>query len=651
MRQLPRSLDPLPDESLPGFLLRLSCRLEQAPAEIAAVTGLVPGRIMGSGLLLAIPAAVIGPFSTAARLSPGESRSLTLSSLGGRYPPLDLAAGGRTRQAQGATGLIRWVFTGSSRYCPECLSASGAPAGSLYGGSWRRTWRLPVTVACERHGRLLEHLCPECRAPAHDTARAGLIPRPGDVLHPAQCRAPGPHARKVSSRLRLACGARLDDAAVSSGRRPASRAVLTLQKRLSSMFGLSEAPAEGGYGREEVSRRLQDLRAVGCLITMTWPLARPFMPADPVLAAAFDRHVAGQQEDIEKRRRQGHRVHALALYDTPPLDAAACAGLLLAADALLRTEPARGDIGALVTAAYPASALGTFFEDIRGFCTAGLRDTISAEMSRLHPPDQRGAISHLRKKPAAAKPARDGWTSYHLRHGHLVVRPQGDCRFDHRHVPQHLPGSWAASHFSGADGIYPRHLHITAAVRLVQMSSGGSHAAAGEKLGIPHRTVTAAVHSVRVWTRDLDNSLRFTAAVRAFADQLNASDCLTDYANRRARLAGWIIPPSEWKQAAAQIAAATGLSQARAASERRRRLFSGLAGAAATSGDPLLAPLVLTEPRGAGLLRQDLSQVRYQARARPGQTAASLAMVAQDYGASLGRAADAAAAAHSRLAE
>ena len=41
---LPRSLDPLPDESLPGYLLRLAHRLGLAPARIMQLTGLTAGR-------------------------------------------------------------------------------------------------------------------------------------------------------------------------------------------------------------------------------------------------------------------------------------------------------------------------------------------------------------------------------------------------------------------------------------------------------------------------------------------------------------------------------------------------------------------------------------------------------------------------------
>src|SRR6266508_4985161 len=39
-RPLPRSLDPLADESLPGFLLRLAYRLGISPARLVTLTGL-----------------------------------------------------------------------------------------------------------------------------------------------------------------------------------------------------------------------------------------------------------------------------------------------------------------------------------------------------------------------------------------------------------------------------------------------------------------------------------------------------------------------------------------------------------------------------------------------------------------------------------
>jgi hypothetical protein len=638
VRPLPRSLDPLADESLPGFLLRLSHRLEQPPAEIAAATGLTHDRIIPASLLLALPPGAAGQFAEAARLSGAEASSLTLGSLGRRYPPLDLAADGRMRQAQGATGLTRWVFTRSARYCPECLSGSGTPVETRHGGSWRKTWRLPVTMACLQHQRLLEHLCPGCGGPVHHTTGEGLILQPGAVLHPAQCRASQPGA---------ACGVRLDQARHVPARQPASHLILDLQRHLAGMFGPGEETA-----RQHAGRHLQDLRMLSGLITMTWPLALPLMPGEPALSGAFNRHAANQQREIEERRRQGLRTQALARHDTPPLDAAACAGLLLTASALLRPRPARGDIGTLVAAAFPSTEWHTFFDRVAEFCSPGLRETIEAAMSRVRPPSRRGENSRLLKKPPRPprprpQPAVDAWTAYHLRKGHLVIRPQGDCQFDYRHVPQHLPGAWIDARFSDVPARHFRYLNTVAAIRLVQMSSGGSHATAGEQLGIPSGTVSHAVHHVRVWTRDPANSERFTAAVREFADHLNHSASLVDYARRRAQLAEWIIPPDDWKQVSAQIAATPGLKQAGRASQRRRALFSVLAWAAATSGEPVLAPLVRAAPGGASQLRQDIAQARYHARARPTQFPAALARAAESYGANLAAAIDSATAAPS----
>jgi hypothetical protein len=72
---LPRSLDPLPGEALPGYLLRLAHRLEQPPIRIAAITGLttartvqIPGRF-----LLQLSAAEASRFCRACRLTPQET--------------------------------------------------------------------------------------------------------------------------------------------------------------------------------------------------------------------------------------------------------------------------------------------------------------------------------------------------------------------------------------------------------------------------------------------------------------------------------------------------------------------------------------------------------------------------------------------------
>jgi hypothetical protein len=89
-RPLPRSLVPLPGESLPGFLLRLSCRLNQPPARIAELTGLKSGGVRASQapaiLVSGIPATALPVFTRMTRLTGSQAAQLGLAAWHERYP-------------------------------------------------------------------------------------------------------------------------------------------------------------------------------------------------------------------------------------------------------------------------------------------------------------------------------------------------------------------------------------------------------------------------------------------------------------------------------------------------------------------------------------------------------------------------------------
>ncbi|MGR8007515.1 TniQ family protein [Streptomyces hypolithicus] len=71
---LPRSLQPLPDESLPGFLLRLTHRLDLTPHQVARRVGLItpddPHAKVPASHLLMIQSARLDAFAEATRMTP-----------------------------------------------------------------------------------------------------------------------------------------------------------------------------------------------------------------------------------------------------------------------------------------------------------------------------------------------------------------------------------------------------------------------------------------------------------------------------------------------------------------------------------------------------------------------------------------------------
>lgn len=120
-RPLGRSLDPLPGESLNGFLLRLSRRLRLSPVRLARLAAIISssGTSLSRRLLLDLDT---GSFAAFARLSGPEAAELTLTPWASRYPPIarSLRATGLRPQADD------WLFTPGIRYCPRCLAGDGS---------------------------------------------------------------------------------------------------------------------------------------------------------------------------------------------------------------------------------------------------------------------------------------------------------------------------------------------------------------------------------------------------------------------------------------------------------------------------------------------------------------------------------------------
>src|SRR5712691_8327098 len=200
-RPLSRSLIPIPGESLPGFLLRLSYRLNLPPARLADLTGLRSAGVRGSRLppvlVAGIPAPALPVFTRMTRITDGQADQLGMAAWRGRYPvpAADTATGYRRLDS-------RLVFSPATRYCPDCLAGDGSAIQESFGGPWLKAWHLPVVFACPAHQRLLKHRCPECG----QVVRGHRPPAQSAVL-PAM-RVPGLHAAQCRAELALSSGGR-----------------------------------------------------------------------------------------------------------------------------------------------------------------------------------------------------------------------------------------------------------------------------------------------------------------------------------------------------------------------------------------------------------------------------------------------------------
>lgn len=309
---LPCSLDPLPDESLAGFLLRLSYRLQVSPMRLARLTGSVKHHadsVLGRRLLLDLD---VGRFALATRLTEEETAGLTLRPWRSRYPAIDKVLSHSDPRGTRAD----WLFNDLPRHCPQCLAGDGSPVQQQYGGIWKKAWHLPIAFACTTHEVFLQNGCLQ----SHEFRRtmSQLIAQPADKsLHPAQCRFPtsadDPNAVSRKGRRGRSCGARLDLPDNTGAPRP-SPSMLKTQRELIGLFD-SDHPAD------EASSRFSDLQGATVVLRSVWPFSRDMIPNDAREA------VAEHFNALEANPPQE--------YGKLPSSPIATAGLLTAASAVL----------------------------------------------------------------------------------------------------------------------------------------------------------------------------------------------------------------------------------------------------------------------------------------------------------------------------
>jgi hypothetical protein len=516
-RPLPRSLEPLADESLPGYLLRLAHRLDLSPARLAEVTGLTLHAGVPVSRMLALEPAMADEFGRMTRLSAAEVTTLTLASLSGSYPPLDLAFSGRRRLIQGVFVKENWVFSHASRYCSQCLAGDGSVIQQQHGGAWSKLWRLPVVFACPVHGQLLRYACRACGDPAHSSAGSGsMLPLVGNsTLHPTQCR-----NAVLAAGLRRACGHQLAQPGLRTSAPSDERERLVgLQSHLLALLRSDGQAAVVCFGRETTpARYFVDLRILTCVIAASWPAGRDLAQTS-ASERLIDRHVRRRRHEIEAIRRSGRTVREIGLYDRPPFESAMC-GHLLALAHQITAVPDSELAGRLLQPLLEAAPLVHPWAQqflAGGYCSEGLRAAV-----------QMALIKRTDIKPA------------------MEPAPRRVC-FGPQHIAQHLLPEQVAEHLADFSELPERLLRRAAAAKLAQICLGGAAAIAAEQLGTPRIASRYALRAVDEQLRTRRRRATFDAAVDALAHDLDTTPVRTDFGRRRGALKAWSLSFEDWQ--------------------------------------------------------------------------------------------------------
>lgn len=585
-RPLPRSLEPLPGESLPGFLLRLSFRLGLPPAQLAGLTGLAPA---GSArtrlpvtLLAGIPEPASRVFAFMTRLDAGQAARLGMSGWRERYPPVTVgpphASSGRRRLN------LRLILAPVTRYCPECLAGDGSAVQESFGGPWLKAWHLPVVFACPAHQRILEHRCPECGRPVRGhrpAAQPLLLPAaivPG--LHPAQCRTVTAPARGRTPPQ--CCGARLDQ---PGNPQPASPETIAFQDKILGLLdpagpagtlSAGQPAAPPGY--------FADLQETGLLACATWPAARHLSPSRET-AAAIDEHVDSLRRQAADKQRHVPVPATRSLPGTAPADAAASAGLAAIASRVLAgsTDEVREKLRQLIPgpdAKTAAKAWTDWISRPSSPCSGGLREAAGPMLWGF----TRSARAPARKRATAIRPRRWG--------------PE--------HIPAFLPEDWYSRHFTQAGDVSHLFLRRTAPLRLVQIAAGGSLGEAARFLGIADSRTpwqdriysgTGKVRTAGKQQPDLD---RFEDSLANLALELDdPATPLVSYQHRRRALENWCIDDTAWTALLSGMPPTAGRWQADLG-DRKRQLASAFVWVQVTSGEHYFAPRPIEDAQPAG---------------------------------------------------
>lgn len=579
IRPLPLSLAPIPDESLPGYLMRLAHRYGISPNDLARILGLNRGSQSTVPLnhFLGLDSEAVNRISYMTRQTPAEVQRLTYADLQGTYP--SVRRGQKLQVVPSSARVMsqeRWLFTTATRYCPQCLAGDGSEIQDEHGGGWNRLWRLPIYFACLTHRRVLSHRCPTCRMPAltkNPPATSQLIPAADTAdLHPMDCRA--------LALTQDGCVGRFDtlqqDPAEAAALEPRDTAtLLNLQHRFNELLRAHPDSATATSAGTEVTsaQYFADLRAVTTVVGQHPGGWNSLVSACSWITAESSRLIERADAHARSTLERTDAVPSWARGSARPgpLDPLEHLGALALAAELIDTAADPVDLSDRLTRIFPDTApTAQHLTYLREWTTPDrpCSDAMRQAVAALHIGSALNATG-----------------KYNRHKCHLLVpaieKPE---RLTARNIPQIIPPEIWTERFPQVSATSRRSQRRQGAAIAVAAIENVDVAQAGRLLKIPE--TTPCYFAPLVDALGLAGLQELHKAVRGFVEELGRQQNLVDLRHRQDYLKAWKFPTSTWRS----MLRRAHLDDVDTWADKGQHLATTYTWTRITQGDPHLAP-------------------------------------------------------------
>ncbi|MCK9519242.1 MAG: TniQ family protein [Dehalococcoidia bacterium] len=477
------------------------------------------------------------------------------------------------------TTMGAWVYMAGSHTCPECVGGEN--------GYWRTAWKLPWSVACVEHQRMLAAECPSCERRFASWRRDKQVKPSASFTVPAagRClnvRGGGPRGHRTG-----ACDH--DITTVDTLRLDPDSEILAAQAWIDAALGARYAVIGGErVPALEFFRVLRGFSAL-MLYAATPSLVLDLVPGLPAeLRRSFEVDARERAARLDAARRDAELAVAAGRRQKPgsqketafaPTDPHVMGVLVAACKAILDAP----DVVGIAKRARPL--LGLAMERVGGGASYLNRLGLPPVFSQLH------ALAF------------DAPRSHRFPRKRLTLGGIGSAfGFEARHVPAVY---WAPEYFETFEPFF-RELDVleitarqTVSLMLAEMVVDDERDAAFEAIGIGVESVRPGVRRATSLIRNQANYDEFVEALHEEAKRISQAYEQVDYAARRARFSDFAaIPAQDW----AFIAGHAGIGAGQDGG--RNHMAAAWVWTQLTQGDHRTAPALTARPGTLESIRQ-----------------------------------------------